>query len=165
MAWMGLRMMSFIAKSQRSNGASMSTEGQPKQRRMLLKLSLLAVINVASWMIIVPGSQELFGSELRCPSSAHSRLFNLRAAVIQYKTLHRTLPTTEQGLTVLTSPSAQARNPIPLIATSEFLDPWGRPYQYRTRETPKGASFEIWSLGGDGLDGTEDDVRHESTPR
>lgn len=40
----------------------------------------------------------------------------------------------------------------PLDRASDLFDPWGRPFSYAAD------TGRIWSLGADGIDGTEDDV-------
>lgn len=41
---------------------------------------------------------------------------------------------------------------------SGLKDPWGRDYQYRAPGEKNKDSFDLWSMGPDGLDGTEDDI-------
>jgi len=51
----------------------------------------------------------------------------------------------------------------PYIRSAEhLLDPWGHPLAYACPGGGKGRAFELWSLGADGENGTEDDVRVES---
>ena len=38
------------------------------------------------------------------------------------------------------------------------LDPWGHPYHYRLPGTHNPDSFDVWSVGPDGVDGSEDDI-------
>lgn len=37
-------------------------------------------------------------------------------------------------------------------------DPWGNPYQYSEEGEKNTESFDVWSFGPDGEDGTEDDI-------
>ncbi|HWL92876.1 MAG TPA: type II secretion system major pseudopilin GspG [Phycisphaerae bacterium] len=37
-------------------------------------------------------------------------------------------------------------------------DPWDRDYQFRAPGEKNQKSFDLWSMGPDGLDGTEDDI-------
>jgi len=41
---------------------------------------------------------------------------------------------------------------------SGLKDPWGRDYQYRAPGEKNKDSVDLWSLGPDGLDGSEDDI-------
>ena len=72
-------------------------------------------------------------------------------------------PTTEQGLLALTQCPADVHNPddwagpyIQNNATSR--DPWGNEYQYASPGRGDGRSFDTWSFGPDGIDGTDDDI-------
>jgi general secretion pathway protein G len=38
------------------------------------------------------------------------------------------------------------------------LDPFGNPYQYKVPKRGEDLKTSLWSLGPDGLDGTEDDI-------
>lgn len=64
-----------------------------------------------------------------------------------------THPTTEQGLAALIRAPAGARNwNGPYLKKAEgLIDPWGRPYQYRSPAA--GSAFEIFSLGRDNAPG------------
>jgi general secretion pathway protein G len=37
-------------------------------------------------------------------------------------------------------------------------DPWGRPFQYRYPGIHNPDSFDLWSIGKDGIEGTKDDI-------
>lgn len=72
-------------------------------------------------------------------------------------------PSTGQGLDALIIPPSDASNPDawagPYIdAKAVPLDPWQRPYQYQYPGQYNPDKPDIWSLGPDGLDGTEDDI-------
>lgn len=43
------------------------------------------------------------------------------------------------------------------------VDPWKRPYQYKTPGTHNPSSFDVYSMGKDGADGTGDDIGNWST--
>jgi len=74
-----------------------------------------------------------------------------------------TYPSTDQGLDALRQPPADLPNPEqwgpePYLEREIPLDPWGKPYQYEFPGRNNTQSYDIWSLGPDGVDGTEDDV-------
>jgi len=76
------------------------------------------------------------------------------------------LPTTEQGLEALVSrPNTP---PVPRrwesLLPSIPLDPWGTPYGYLNPGTRNSAGFDLYSLGPDKKDGTEDDIGNWETP-
>jgi len=43
------------------------------------------------------------------------------------------------------------------------LDPWDNPYQYVTPGKQNPESYDVWSMGPDGVDGTEDDIGNWAT--
>jgi general secretion pathway protein G len=64
-------------------------------------------------------------------------------------------PTTDQGLQALTTaPAGVAGWNGPYMKDADgILDPWGRPYQYRSPSQRPDHSFDIISLGADGKPG------------
>ena len=64
-------------------------------------------------------------------------------------------PTTDQGLQALTArPGGVAGWNGPYMKDQDgILDPWGRPYQYRSPSQRSDHSFDIISLGADGKPG------------
>lgn len=88
---------------------------------------------------------------------------NLRKAMDGVQMFQATLgrfPTTQEGLAALiTCPCGDIaenwRQYGPFFKGSELpKDGWGRPLCYATSSN----GFRIWSLGGDGKDGTSDDI-------
>lgn len=66
-------------------------------------------------------------------------------------------PSTAEGLGSLLTPPANCdgwRGPYVMHVRN---DGWGHPYVYRLR--PDGRSFDIYSCGPDGINGTADDIR------
>jgi len=71
-------------------------------------------------------------------------------------------PSTAQGLEALRSPPADLPNPDkwsgPYLGKPVPLDPWDMPYQYEYPGKYDPTVPDIWSVGPDGIDGSEDDV-------
>ena len=40
----------------------------------------------------------------------------------------------------------------------DVLDPWGNQYQYKKPAEKSGMEYDLWSIGPDGQDGTDDDI-------
>ena len=75
--------------------------------------------------------------------------------LIRYRTRCGQSPTQAQGLKALTDP--QPKDGRPQIAKPEaLLDPWGHPYQYRNPGKHNPNSYDVYSLGPDGIEGTAD---------
>jgi general secretion pathway protein G len=64
------------------------------------------------------------------------------------------LPTNEQGLEALISDKGKG----PYLKKGLPNDPWGRPYRYRNPGVRNPGSYDLWSLGKDGIEGTSDDI-------
>jgi general secretion pathway protein G len=61
-------------------------------------------------------------------------------------------PTTEQGLNVLLQrPQNEAKWNGPYLQKAVPLDPWGKPYQYKS--PGEHGEFDLWSFGKDGQPG------------
>lgn len=86
----------------------------------------------------------------------------LEASVMRYKTKGGVFPSTEQGLEVLIrrpSSSPQPRSWKKLLKREEdLLDPWQTPYKYRYPGTINDDSYDIYSIGPDKKEGTDDDI-------
>ena len=83
------------------------------------------------------------------------------SALRLYEIEARRLPTQEQGLLALVerpTTAPQPRSWLQQVGTREkLIDPWGNMYQYRVPGMGSN-EFDVYSLGSDGKDGTEDDV-------
>ena len=71
-------------------------------------------------------------------------------------------PLTAQGLDALWQQPGDLANPDdwggPYLGKPVPVDPWKRPYQYEYPGRNDPNTPDIWSLGQDGADGTDDDV-------
>lgn len=86
-------------------------------------------------------------------TAAEAQISTLRTAVVQYKTMNRTLPPT---LDALVNPPGNARK-RKLVKEEAILDPWNNKYLYRS-PGKNGTAYDIYSAGPDKKEGTEDDV-------
>lgn len=91
---------------------------------------------------------------------------NISGALDLYKLDNGVFPTTEQGLGALTTQPTTA--PIPNRWAGPYLkkkknpqDPWGRPYVYVMPGTHNTGSFDLYSLGADGIESKDDVVNWE----
>jgi general secretion pathway protein G len=82
--------------------------------------------------------------------------------LIRYRTRHGQAPMQAQGLKAMVVKPVNA--PIlndrwtQLAKPETLLDPWGRPYQYRIPGKHNPGSYDVYSLGPDGIEGTADDI-------
>lgn len=80
-----------------------------------------------------------------------------------YKIDNGVYPTTEQGLEALIAGPEAAPVPEswkgPYIQEKKgILDPWRRPYKYACPGEDSRHSYDLFSAGSDGIEGTEDDI-------
>jgi general secretion pathway protein G len=88
---------------------------------------------------------------------------NIAMALKLYELDNGNFPTTEQGLNVLLSKPTS--NPVPSNWKGPYLekkpiDPWKNSYQYKCLGQHNASTYDLYSLGKDGLEGTEDDVKN-----
>lgn len=70
-------------------------------------------------------------------------------------------PNADQGLDALinkpsATPVPRNYNPAGYIKVDALRDPWGQPFEYRIPGTHNPHSFDIWSIGPDGVEGGDD---------
>lgn len=126
-------------------------------------LDLLPIATCLLALLVLPGCNpeaELANAQV---DLAELNMQSIEQSLSFYQKKFGALPTTEQGLQALAE--KPILEPIPeewsqLYRPEGLIDPWGNSYRYESN--PPETGFVIWSTGPDGVDGTEDDVRHES---
>jgi len=123
---------------------------------MLMVIALIALL--ATVAIVALGKLFNQGEEgvakAWVTSTAKTALWGYKMAVGRF-------PSTEEGLKALVQApsSAGERWKGPYFDPARLPDdPWGKPYQYRFPGTKNTASYDVYSLGPDGQDGTADDI-------
>lgn len=81
---------------------------------------------------------------------------NIATALKMYEIDTGAFPTTEQGLNALLSASSGAGGGS-IYLERKPLDPWGRPYQYKSPGAKNPSNYDLSSLGRDGVE-SEDDI-------
>ena len=95
---------------------------------------------------------------------AQQDIFRLEAAIGWFRAQAGRNPTAEEGLAaVMKQPERTKGWKCPDIR-DVLNDPWGRPYVYLAPGEHNRDGFDLFSLGPDGLQGTEDDVAAWSVP-
>lgn len=117
-------------------------------------LVVLAIIAVMAYLIV---PNVIGRPDQARVTVAQTDMRTISAALKMYRLDNGDYPTSEQGLAALASRPGSA--PVPVnYSPSGYLeqvpvDPWGRPYGYRS--PVDGGGFEIASLGKDGKAGGE----------
>ena len=126
----------------------------------LIELMIVVIIIAALAAMIVP---RLSGrADQAKVAVAQSDIgANIATALKLYQLDNGNFPTNEQGLNaLLTKPSSE---PVPNNWNGPYIekppvDPWGNPYKYTCPGTNNKTSYDLFSAGKDGIEGTEDDV-------
>jgi general secretion pathway protein G len=88
--------------------------------------------------------------------SARAQINALEKALDQYRLDTGHYPSTEQGLAALFArPSGETRWDGPYLKKTVPLDPWGKPYQYKS--PGEHGEIDLYSYGKDGQPGGTDD--------
>ena len=114
-------------------------------------ISLLAVIVVTNVDKTMTSSQTKI-TESFVNGSLATPMMTFKLAVGRY-------PTTEEGLdALLTAPESVADKWKGPYVRNLPLDPWGNKYQYRYPAVKSKDGYDVWSMGPDGQNETEDDI-------
>ncbi|MFA4988554.1 MAG: type II secretion system major pseudopilin GspG [Candidatus Omnitrophota bacterium] len=84
---------------------------------------------------------------------------NIATALDLYELDNGRYPTTEQGLSALsTKPGdlSEGANWNGPYLKKEPLDPWGKAYQYKNPATHEGEDYDLYSMGADGIESDDD---------
>jgi general secretion pathway protein G len=128
-------------------------------------IELLVVIVILGLLAGIVAPQVLGRISDAKTETARTQIEMLSVALDNYRLDNGSYPTTEQGLEALRT--APTREPVPRNWRGPYLrkdvplDPWDRPYVYRSPGEQNRAGFDLLSLGRDGQpggDGEDADV-------
>lgn len=94
-------------------------------------------------------------------ATTRTKIIRLEQALEFYQMDNARFPTGDQGLDALVNktsapPVPAAFTPGGYIKTEGLVDPWGQPFLYRIPGSNNPHSFDLWSLGPDGVEGSDD---------
>jgi general secretion pathway protein G len=124
---------------------------------LVLVLTILAVLMGAAIFSLNRGGFFEGAADQRIKSDLES---TVSTALENYFIGAGRYPTTEQGLQALVEKPASAPIPERWHAVMDEIptDPWKQPYKYRYPAIKSKKSYDLWSVGKDGVDGNEDDI-------
>lgn len=133
-------------------------------RRGFTLLEILVVLAIIGLLVglAVKNVDKIFGDT----QGDIARIFvndTLKSSLVQYRIHVGDFPNTTEGLEALvTAPSGKAdkwKGPyIDAKGGKVPVDPWQQPYGYRYPGTKNKGSYDVFSKGKDGVEGTEDDI-------
>lgn len=136
-------------------GKNMAIAGIILGGLIIIALPFIAIVAaIAIPNIVKAKNQAIMGIKNQpLELKAKSDIANIGSALELYKMDSGDYPSSEQGIQVLIN-NEQENSYIDNIPD----DPWGRHYQYRYPGENNKDSFDLWSPGADGENGTADDV-------
>jgi general secretion pathway protein G len=129
-----------------------------KQKRnafTIIELLAVAMIIALLAVFVVPRAFRGLGKAKQ--DIARGKMAIVEQAIAQFQYDCGRLPTGSEGLeALLTAPGdVEDKWAGPYLKQSEILDPWGRPYVYIEPGTINVGSYDLISLGADGVEGGE----------
>ena len=119
-------------------------------------LELLVVLVIIGLLAAYVGPKYISQIGKSEQSTARAQIEAIAKALDAYRIDVGSYPTQGEGLQALNaSPNGNPRWRGPYLQKAVPLDPWGHAYQYSVN--PKGADFELLSLGKDGQFGGSDE--------
>lgn len=129
-------------------------------RRGFTLFEILAVIVLIGLVVglVVGNLDAIMGTgKVKLAKSAVTNSF--AAPLLAFKSAKGDYPTSEEGLAILLQPDPKNGIQEPLLRSRDaLLDPWSHPYQYKFPGVKRPYSYDLWSMGPDGKEGTEDDI-------
>jgi general secretion pathway protein G len=133
-----------------------------RSRRRRGGFTLMEVLLVLAILVILGALVAMnFGNVLGKADrdAARSQIGLFEPAVKMYFLHVKQYPTTLEALRTVPNDLPNPTKWVgPYLEKNVPLDPWGRPYQYASPGRYNLDSYDIWSLGPDGQDGTQDDI-------
>jgi len=126
------------------------------RRRGFTLLELLVVLVILGLLAALIGPRVVGRLGKAKTEIARSQISLLESALDQFRLDVGRYPTTEEGLRALIEPpqdeEVRSRWQGPYLKKKKIpLDPWGRPYQYRS--PGEHGDYDLWSYGADGKPG------------
>lgn len=134
-----------------------SAFSRPVRSRGFTLLELLVVIVIIGLLAAYVGPRYFAQLGKSERGTAKAQIEGLSKALDTYRLDTGRYPTTEQGLNALVvRPQDEAKWSGPYLQKAVPLDPWGKPYVYRS--PGQSDDFDLSSLGKDGQPGGEGDA-------
>ena len=128
---------------------------QRSQAFTLIELLLVLVILGVLAAVVVPKFTNR--SEQARITAARTDISNIELVLDQFEVDVGRFPTSDEGIRALIEAPASAQKWLgPYLKRGVPLDPWGHPYVYRYPGQHNPAGCDIYSLGPDGREGTDD---------
>lgn len=121
----------------------------------LIELLLVLVILAVLAAVVVPKFTNR--RQQANTSAAKTQVSNFELSLSQFEIDTGRFPTNDEGLESLVVNKSNLEGWNGYMKKIP-LDPWGKPYIYRFPSNKPGGEYDVFSMGADGREGTEDDI-------
>ena len=135
-----------------------AAKGKSRRAFTLMEVLLaIAMISLLAFIVVINVDKTMTSSQEKITESFVNN--SLATPLMSYKLAIGRYPSTEEGLNALLNApeSAGDRWKGPYVRSLP-LDPWGNPYQYRYPAQKSKDGYDVWSMGPDGQNETDDDI-------
>lgn len=136
------------------------TSRHPARSAAFTLIEIVIVLTIIS--ILAAGSIYMLKGnvDVAKETRVESDLQNIMTQLQLYEARNMRAPTTEQGLKALVERPTTEPLPEKWTQLLEAVpkDPWGMEYKYRYPAQKSKKPYDVYSMGKDGADGTEDDI-------
>ena len=134
-------------------------KSRSRRRQGFTLMELLLVMAILVILASLAGFFLLQTQQTAYSQAAQTQIGLFEDLLDAYRLHVGSYPSTSQGLGALKDPPADLSNPKkwkgPYIEKDIPVDPWDNEYRYEAKNKKE---YRLWSMGPDGIDGTEDDV-------
>ena len=137
----------------------MSHRSRCREAFTLIEVLLVLVILVILGSLV--GIQIRSAQKKGLVNSAKAQVGMFKTPLDMYQLDLGSYPSSSSGLEALRSAPGDVQDSKwagPYLEKAVPADPWGRQYQYSNPGKHNTDGYDVWSLGPDGADGTDDDV-------
>lgn len=146
-----------IMKPRRKYKGNNAEQKKPKSQNGFTLIELLLVLVILGTLAAIVVPKFAGRSEQARITAAQSQIATFGTALDAYEVDNGSYPKSLQDLVIQPSDAQNWRGPY-LKTTDIPLDPWGSPYvyEYPGRRNPSG--YDLYSVGPDKRENTEDDI-------
>ena len=133
-----------------------------KMQQGFTLLEIMVVVVIMGMLSAIVATNVMGSKEQASIEKASMDIKALDNALDMYKLDNHRFPTTEQGLDALVNKPTSSPEPKSYRKDGYIKDlpqdPWGNDYMYINPGTHNSSRYDLYSLGPDGEDGTDDDI-------
>lgn len=134
---------------------------RPQRREAFTLIEVLLVLVILVILGSLVGIQIRSAQKKGLVNSAKAQIGMFKTPLDMYQLDLGSYPSASSGLEALRTAPGDVQDSKwqgPYLEKAVPADPWGRQYQYANPGKHNTDGYDVWSLGPDGSDGTDDDV-------